>query len=370
MIICLDFRSLYPVCMMGGNFFSPITDPSQEYWQGSGIYPSKYANNYDGIVGKYVRTPGKVELAIRDLLLQRLKVKDKPNESLALKIIINTMYGLLGSPKFKSVHNYTSAADVTAMARRSILHARTVLEENGYECVYTDTDSCYVKDPTNNLDRLKQVIAEIVKTQRESMNIPCDLHDFKIECIIKRMYFMRDDAGNFIKKHYIYVTDKDEVVIKGISIKRGNCSKIAKLFYESFIEPKIKNNTFTPYQSSQLLSELKEFTKGREELLLRRYRTKSPESYKIAEGKDESTGLYYQIAKKYGKGEHYLVVNKRIGAGKVNKYVKLEELKEKYGDHWIDQVVFETYLQDLKEFIFWKDRNNIHKTDRKRVINV
>lgn len=352
---------------MGGNIFSPIKDDTQEYWQGSGIYPSKYVNNYDGITGKYLRTTGKVETALRELLLARLKVKDKPNESLAIKILINTQYGLLGSPKFKSVYSKTAASDVTAMARRSILHARTILEENGYECIYTDTDSCYVKDKTNDKERLKKVISFIVDEQRKSMNIPCDLHDFKIECFIKRMYFFRDDKGVFIKKHYIYVTDEDELVIKGISVKRGNCSPIAKKFFYDVIKPKIMSNTYIPYKAQELLAELKQFIKGKEEMLLKRYRLKPLESYKIAEGKDESTALNAQLSKKYGAGEHYLLINKRIGVGKGNKYCKLEELKEKYGDYYLDQIVYESYLSDLSEFIEWKDRRNIHETDRKRV---
>jgi len=368
MIACLDFRSLYPIMMLGGNLYSPANlKKGEEYWQGSGIYTSIYQNTHEGIKGKYSRKRGKIEQIIYELLQKRLQCKNNPSQYLAIKILINTLYGILGSPKFKSIHNIVSASDVTAMARRSILHARTILEEYGYEVIYSDTDSAYVKVPNNNIKRLIDITKFIVEEQKASMNISCDLHNFKLECIIKRMYFFRDNNGNFIKKHYIYVDENDAVIIKGINIKRGNCSLVAKKFFEEIIKNKIITNTYSPYTPEQLLKELKEFSKGREELLQRRFRVNSTDSYKILDGKEEATGIHYQISKKYGAGEHWLIINKRIGAGKGNKYATLNELKEKYGDYWINQICFEAYMKDLSEFIIWNERNQILKTDRKRI---
>lgn len=361
MILCLDFRSLYPLMMIMSNVYSPTKD--RDFWNGSGLYPSHYANNYDGIKGKYSRKRGKVEQVLYELLQKRLTVKDKPSESLAIKIAINTCYGILGSQKFKSVYSLTAASDVTAMGRRSIHYARTILTEYGFEALYTDTDSIYVKIKDNELDKLKEVIKYIVDQQKASANIPCELHDFKIECFIKRMYFFRDDKGDFIKKHYIYVKDDDEVVVKGMKIKQGTCSKLTRQFFDDVIREKMIQNKFTLYLPDDLLSELKQYAVGKEYLFEKRYRTNDPSTYKITEGKEEATGLYYQIAKRYGKGENRLIVNKRIGCGKGNRYCKLEELKEKYGDAWIDQVKFDVFLNELSEFVVWNERKKIKKVN-------
>ena len=172
MIICFDFRSLYPSMMIGGNLYSPADKKDKHCWNGSGVYPSVYENNYDGIRGKYLRTRGKVENVLYEMFQKRLTVKDKPQESLARKIVLNTCYGLLGNPKFQSVCHLTAAADCTAMARRSIHFARTVFEEYGYECVYTDTDSIYVKIKDKQLEECKEVVKWIVSKQISSMNIP------------------------------------------------------------------------------------------------------------------------------------------------------------------------------------------------------
>ena len=77
-------------------------------------------------------------------------------ERLAIKILINTIFGISGSPKFKSVYNETTASDITAMGRRTILHARTCLEQKGYECLYTDTDSIFFKDPFGSEYKVKK----------------------------------------------------------------------------------------------------------------------------------------------------------------------------------------------------------------------
>jgi hypothetical protein len=366
-IYLYDFKSLYPHMMMGFNLYSQTSD--RNYFRGSSIYPTIYGNDIDGVRGKYkTEKLGIIENIIKSLFEKRQQSKDNPQQYLAIKILINTCYGLLGSPKFKSVYSLIAASDCTALARRSTKHARTVLVENGYECLYTDTDSIFIKDPFNNEKRLNDLCNYISNQQKENFSIPIDTHKLTLETKINRIYFFQNDKEDFNKKYYIYITDKNKIVIKGIKVKRGNCSKIAKGFFETVIQNKILNNTYQPYHPEELLKELKEFSIGKEHLLLKRYRVNLPESYKILEGKEEATGIQYQIAKKYGGGEHWLVINKRIGVGKGNKYCKLEELKEKYKEHYIDQISFEEYMKDLSEFIIPRERNKITKTDRKRIV--
>jgi hypothetical protein len=91
----------------------------------------------------------------------------------------------------------------------------------------------------------------------------------------------------------------------------------------------------------------------------------NPESYKIADGKDEATSIQYQIAKRYGNGEHYLIINSRIGPGKGNHYATLDELKSKYGDDWIKVVRLDEYMSDLKEFIRFNYRKKVKYDDIK-----
>ena len=174
-----------------------------------------YGNDIDGIKGKYSREQGNIEKTIKQLFYKRLDVtaqlkqsdlksdeKSKlEKERLAIKILINTCYGLLGSPMFKSVYNETAASDCTAMGRRSIKHARTMLEENGYECLYTDTDSVYFKDPFGSEYKVKETLQRISEIQRNAMNIPSETHQFVLESKIKHIYFFKDDSNNYVKNN-------------------------------------------------------------------------------------------------------------------------------------------------------------------------
>ena len=378
-LYCADFASLYPSMMIGFNLFSPA---ETDWFMGSEIYPSMYGNDEDGIRGRYSRKNGPVEKTVKDLYEKKLSLDNRlanskdeeekaqlSKERLVIKILVNTIYGICGSPVFKSVYNRTAASDCTALARRSIKHARLCLEERGYVVYYSDTDSCYFLDPHKNHKRVTETLDWISSWQRGSMNLINSYHKFVLECRIKRIYFFHDDKGSYVKKKYIYVTDEGKIKEKGLTIVKGNCSKIAKEFYLTIIKNKIKDNTFKLYDPEVMLKELKLFSVGKEQMLQKRYRVGQPESYKVPDGKEESTTLNYSIAVRYGAGEHFLVVNKRIGVGKGNKYCKIGELKDKYGVGWVDQICFELLMNDLAEFIEWKLRNKTHKADRKRIVN-
>jgi DNA polymerase elongation subunit (family B) len=366
-----DASSLYPHIYMLGNLFSPVE--KGKGWNGSGIYPNIYANEIDGIKGTYSKTPGKMENIFKFLFTERSKLNkekkkysknskeyiDLDRKQLPLKICMNSAYGACSNEKFKSIFNLTTASDCTSMARRTTKHAITVLEENGYDICMADTDSVVVYDPFNDDEKLNKIFDYIKKEQINSANIPIETHGFKLECKVKRMYFFKNDELDFNKKCYIYVTDKDEIIEKGIRIVRGDCSPIAVEVYEQFIKPMILKGGELNITFNNLKEWFSIIAKEKPDLLKIRYRLKPISSYKILDGKEEASGLHAQLSKKYGDGEFYFVINKRIGPGKGNHYCKIEDLQIKYGDHWIDQIKIESYIKDLKLFLIDGDRNKL-----------
>lgn len=357
-IYCYDQTSLYPHMFIGGNLYSPVTEGG---WNGSGVYPNMFANDIDGIVGRYNTVQGPIEKTIQSLFEKRKTFPKSDKRNLAYKIVINTAYGISGCSKFKNLFNLTTAADCTRMARRTIKHVRTMLEFNGYKLLYTDTDSVYILDPLHDKDRLDAVCKFISATQRRSMNIKVDSHNLAFESKIKRMYFFRDDKGEFIKKHYCFVTDKDEPIIKGIQAKKGTASPLAKLIVEEVVKPMMIRGEPLVHPFDFWFDIAKQYAMKNPDLLTKRFRVWPLSTYKIAEGKDEATAIHAQISKRYGEGEHYLIINSRLGVGKGNHYATLNELKEKYGPAWIETVKLNEYLGDLREFIEWKDRRRIKK---------
>jgi len=356
-IYCLDFASLYPHMFIGGNLYSP--DPNG--WKGeNGIY----GKGEDKIIGSYSREQGKLEKVLHSLYKTRKQYKkeikkykpDSPEYKrlkqliLAIKIVINSAYGITGAPIYKSVYNITTARDCTAMARTSIKHARKVLSEYGYDCLYTDTDSVYVLDVFNDEKKLKKVVKEIEQEQKKSFNIPVDTHEFEIESKIKAMWFFKNDAGQFNKKHYAYLTEDDKLVIKGLQVIKSNCSKLSQLVFEKYIKPEFyKMNGEIQIRLEQLLNWLKTEAENNPRLLERRYKVYRPTAYKV------TTSLQFQIAMRYGAGEHFLIPNTAIGVGKAKKYATLNELQT-LGNGYMRYVIFDSYVKELREFLIFSDR--------------
>ncbi len=382
-IYCIDFASLYPHMYMMGNLYSPINYIEKE---GVGLFPEVwsinsggiYSETTDAIQGSYKRVAGKIELVINKLYTMRVDVKkrmktlDKESQDykdcdklqLACKIVLNTMYGISGSPKFKSVYNLTTASDCTAMARRSIKHAREILKQNGYECLYTDTDSVYVRDSFQDFKKLETLCEDISQIQRDSGNVYISTHNFEIESKIKYMYFFKGDEVKgealYNKKHYIYVLENGKVKETGGMIVKGTCSPIAKEVYKKFLKPLISEGKPILQSPEMILEWTKQISREQPELLTKRFRVKQMEDYKSTNGKEPSS-IQYQVSKMYGVGEHHLVCNKYFGAGKGVKYAKKEELEQYYGMDWLDAVNYSKYVSDLKHFCPPQDRKRIRK---------
>jgi len=371
-IYCIDFASLYPHMYMGGNLYSPIDGTESECY--SMLNAGIYGETIDAIQGSYKKEMGKIEKTIQGLYTRRVDAKDKMKKldktsdeykrldklQLAIKIIINTMYGISGSQLFVSVYNRVTASDCTAMARRSIKHARQRLSEQGYECLYTDTDSVYVLDHFKNEKRLLDVTESITMEQIASFNITIDTHNFEIEDKIQRMYFFKRDDGTYNKKHYIYVLEDGRIKAKGGRIVKGDCSPLAKEVYKQHIIPKIQKGEKIIMSPETIMQWTIQVAKDNHDMITKRFRVKPMGEYKSTNGK-EPTSIQYQVSKMYGTGEHHLVCNKYFGAGKGVKYCTIDEIKGLYGVEWLSAVDYTKYVNDLKHFIEPSDRKMIKK---------
>ena len=367
-IYCIDYASLYPHMFMGGNLYSP----SEEGWNGSALFPSVHSGSEDHIVGTYSTEMGVIEKTIQKLYNMRTDFKKEMKnyevgspewskldaQQLATKIVINTSYGISGNPVFKHVFSLTTAADCTALARMCIKHARRTLTEDGYECLYTDTDSVYVLDPYKDEKRLLELTEEISERERTNMNIYIDSHFFEVEDKIKRMYFFKDDGGEYVKKFYIYVKENDKVVLKGLPIVKGNCSKLSVLTYEKHFKPTILSGGDVMVDIDTLTNWVRGIMVDNIETVVKRYRVNSFESYK------SPSCIQAQISERYGAGEHYLVPNNYIGVGKGSKKATIDELKEEFGGEWIGKIDIRKYVDELRHFTDPSKRKLINLIDQ------
>jgi len=165
---------------------------------------------------------------------------------------------------------------------------------------------------------------------------------FKIDAEITNMFFFRsnkiyvksegdvldcDDMTMinkneiYLKKTYLYITKDDDVVFKGLQIKKKSCSSLSRYIFREILVPKIlaeKKIKFSKTFFRNLLTELltKDLT-----LACVRYKVNIPKSYK------SKSSIQCQISQMYGTGIHFLIPNRKIGVGKDKLMCTMEEFK-------------------------------------------
>jgi len=148
-IIILDFKSLYPSIMRTFN-----------------IDPLAFAGKKKG---DYIITPNKAAFKrdeallpeiIESLMKEREKVKKNKDEltSYAIKILLNSMFGVMANPSFR-FFNIDMANAITYSGQFLIKLTAEKIEEKGYEVIYSDSvtsnTEIVIKDKENKVQFLK-----------------------------------------------------------------------------------------------------------------------------------------------------------------------------------------------------------------------
>ena len=153
-VAVLDFKSMYPSIMISNNICSTtlIRDSSIESSHFvSPITNTRYLSKDNRI--------GLVPLLLQDLMNSRDKYKKAYSQALedgdedeaflndqlqyAVKILMNSFYGVFASSFYRFTHEKLGAS-ITEWARYNITEIITNLESDGYDVVYSDTDSIFV----------------------------------------------------------------------------------------------------------------------------------------------------------------------------------------------------------------------------------
>lgn len=337
-IICLDFNSAYPHAFMMQNLYNKYNDDvhKKKPYNGNDLYTlsGTYSTDELGIIEKVIQKL----FALR----KEYKKNNDPREY-AIKIIINVMYGITGDPRFLSVFNIETASDCTKSVRGWLLYALSVFEKEGYIIIYGDTDSLYLRDPFNDMERLLKIKDKVIAHIKSLVPFPLDTFDMGIDERIKSMYFFESQDKKKVdpkKKSYIYITQEDKLIIKGLAVIKGNSSRLSKNIIKQLTPDMIKRNDIFYKKdviNKMILSELeKDITIGRT-----KFNIKERSSYK------STTSIQYGILEMYGEGTHKLIKNRKIGAGKGVKYCSLKEAK----NLTIADLDLSTIWEELNPFI-------------------
>jgi DNA polymerase elongation subunit (family B) len=350
--VCLDFASLYPFIMIQCNLHGrrKIGD-DRPFWNGNFVWKTEGSYYSDKLnpIGEMFKKWYAERVVFK-------KAKDK--REYALKILLNSSYGITLVPYYKKVYDKIAGGDCTRIGRQWIKYARKRYSDFGIQNIYTDTDSVYLK---GDKEKIKEVTALIIKEIKDTVPFPQDNFNLKHEFDIKYLYFFKgkdeehiDDEMdnedfvnkglNLMKKNYLAITDKDEVIIKNLGIQKKSNTPLSKKIFWEYLVPEIKKGKIK-FDKTFIRNTIQELLSKDLSLIVLRKEVGPKEQYVKSAG-----SLPAQIAEKYGQGIHFLVPNTvGVGVGKDKKYCTIEEFKSKGLS--INHINLENVWKELDYFI-------------------
>lgn len=242
MVTVLDLKSLYPMCMMTTNA-SPETKVDPETYDGDTFktpYGTHYRKDEDGIIREMVR----------ELLNEREQKKDlrsdyEPGDDeyalydrqqAAVKVIMNSLYGVLGWERFR-LYDKDNAAAVTSVGREVIKFTEQVVNEMGSEVVYGDTDSVMlelqgIENKQTAIERSFEIEEHINERYdnfaKENLNAKEHYLQIEFEKLYRR--FLQAGKKKRYAGHIIWKEgdDVDKTDITGFEYKRSDIAGVTK----------------------------------------------------------------------------------------------------------------------------------------------
>jgi DNA polymerase II len=223
-IICLDFKSLYPSAIMTFNL-DPLAFEKKEV---ESPYGTKFAKE-EGVL------PGILERLwkVRD----ELRAKKDEVGRYAIKITMNSFWGALANNSCR-YFSLDLANSITGTARFVIQEAIKYVKTQGYEVIYSDTDSMYVvakKDADKEGKKLEKKVNDYFdklvkkKFKRDSV-LELEFEKVYTKFLLPKL---RGSTKGAKKRYAGMVKGKLEVV--GMEAVRGDWTTLAREFQKELL---------------------------------------------------------------------------------------------------------------------------------------
>ena len=139
-VASFDFRSLYPSIIRTFQI-----DPLGLWFPGENPIKGFSSSGLEGSAS-FARTGAILPELISHLHDERTRAREAGNETLsrAIKILMNSFYGVLGTPGCR-FFDPRLATSITLRGREIIERSQAFLEERGHPVIYGDTDSLFVR---------------------------------------------------------------------------------------------------------------------------------------------------------------------------------------------------------------------------------
>ena len=237
-VLVLDYKSLYPSIIRTFKV-DPYARIAAKNMSDNDTIPG-----YDG--ASFSKEEHILPNIIAELWLARDKAKLQNNKALsqAIKIIMNSFYGVLGTPGCR-IHDARLTSSITKRSHDIIKQSVKLINNQGYDVIYGDTDSVFVsldKSITNEeANNIGQHLISIINIYWKShLKDKFDIKSYlemEYETHFNRFFMPTvrgSDKGS--KKRYAGVINKgdgDVIVFKGLENVRTDWTQLARDFQQS-----------------------------------------------------------------------------------------------------------------------------------------
>jgi DNA polymerase II len=253
-VLLLDFKSLYPSIIR-----TFCIDPLGLALGVSGLMSAQ--QTVPGFLnGRFAREGHILPALIKQLWQQRDAAKAAGDAPLsqAIKIIMNSFYGVLGTPGCR-FFDARLASSITRRGHEILTRTRDYIEAAGHRVIYGDTDSVFVwiQEARTN----EQAVAAGRQLERELNTWWSEVirQEFDLESVLELQFethFKRflmptvrgSDKGS--KKRYAGVVagkNGDELVFKGLESVRTDWTRLAREFQEELYRRIFLQQDYTDY---------------------------------------------------------------------------------------------------------------------------
>ena len=223
-----DFKSLYPSVIRTYNI-----DPLGY------IHEGEAADDAIELAGgaRFRRAPGILPGLLDELFPRREQAKRDGDQvaSQAIKILMNSFYGVLGTPACR-FYNPAIANAITGQGRRLLLWSKRWFEEKGFRVLYGDTDSLFVAcggDTGNAAERGSRLATELTADLREHIRRESRVQsrlELELEKFYRKLFLpvTRSGSGGARKRYAGQIEGRADVEFTGMEVVRRDWTELAK----------------------------------------------------------------------------------------------------------------------------------------------
>ena len=245
-VIVLDFKSLYPSIIRSFH-----VDPLALI---EGLIEDNAIEGYDG--GLFSRDKYILPELIEDLWVARDRAKANSNEVLsqAIKIIMNSFYGVLGTIGCRFFDSRL-VSSITKRGHEIIIQSKEYIEDKGYQVIYGDTDSVFVLLGNVKKDKIASIGGCIAKDLNNWWNEKLEKEhsvtsflEIQFETHYQKFLIPTirgSDAGS--KKRYAGLLADNKVQFKGLETVRSDWSPLAREFQKVLYKKVFLDEPFEDY---------------------------------------------------------------------------------------------------------------------------